>query len=194
MLRSDIWNVQESNRRHKMVAKQTIVPWRQASKTRNASRIKYQHPGEIKGGDTVKNLLPFRGSSRGSKGFLMDVMESWPRSECNYHFDTWSSRQRWSSPTSLRTPVLHVTNIGWWRPKAMSQAAPPSITAQKDLEGACSQPEIPGLYVGGWSSARDLRGEDTCWPDRYVYCGWRGRELKIVQENQNTAHGRPPKK
>lgn len=36
----------------RMVNKQTIVPWQRVSKTRNASRIKYQQPGEIKGGDT----------------------------------------------------------------------------------------------------------------------------------------------
>lgn len=81
----------------------TTVPWRQVPEVHGHQKrkhVKDQMPATTwnqRRSHTARHLLPFRGSCRGSAGFIMDVMESRPRSESNHHSDTSPSRQRCSS-------------------------------------------------------------------------------------------------
>lgn len=90
----------------------------------NTSRIKCQPTTwNQRRSHTEKHLLPFKGSCRGSEVFIMDVMESQPRSGSNHHSDTSPSRQRCSSEhRQCRKSCLPDNNVRQWRPKAMSQA------------------------------------------------------------------------
>ncbi len=81
----------------------TAAPWWQVSEVHGHQKrkhVKDQMPATTwnqRRRHTARHLLPFRGSCRGSAGFIMDVMESRPRSEHNHHSDTSPSRQLCSS-------------------------------------------------------------------------------------------------
>lgn len=82
----------------------TAAPWWQVPKVNCHQKrkvIKDQMPATMwnqRQRHTARHLLPFRGNCRES--FIMDVMESWPRSESNHHPDTSPSGQRHSVLTT----------------------------------------------------------------------------------------------
>lgn len=139
----------------------------------NRKHVKDQMPattGNQRRRHTARHLLPFRGSCRGSAGFIMDVMESRPRSERNHHSDTSPSRQRFSSEHRRRwKSCLTHNNKRRWRPKAMSQATPPSITVQRTCKRAFSWQKIGPVSVQN-SGASCQRAKSSKWSWVWTCC------------------------